>query len=1198
MLIIKFVILIFGFFNLAECDTYFVRTDGSDLSGGKENTSTGAFRTIQKAADIVKPGDIVLIQQGIYEEQIFLNVSGTKEQPIVFQGEGSVVIDGESEIPSKAIKIDASGIWNVDIPGVSVRDTNTGLAGVWLNGKQLQEKNNFTELQASKGSWFCEIKKEENRVILHINPSEGTLLENSVVRIRRKSCFSVAGNYNHLINLECKNAQTNIISTGGNYCIIENCRVHNNYPASNYAFLSGIQGPGNWTIKNSEVFQCGNNGICLEGGGTIIGNKIYENKNAGVYLRVYKNSPVPVVKNNIFKHNPVAFTTYPLDAGQKIVFEYNECIGNGISFANGTFTVQNNIFRETKDAITLTGGYGKTDVLIIHNLFLNCNQAIAIYGDVNLFSDENVFSPETIVSRWQSQEMVGGSWLESSLAATGDLATWQKTSGQDSNSLIGNSLSIISPSSVFVKNLKINPVLSEDGLFLNFKGSLICHKSMPGQIHFFVKDPSGKEYIEKQDVLLVSEDEIEFNKDVGIPCIEGEFICRFNILDEKGNRIGQRFVSLRNPSATDIEMLNPSYKKIVFSTQKDKEVRIKITLDTKESVTKKLKLQAGLKLSDDTRIKFLQEITPDTENILKFPVSGLKYGVYEILVNIIDLKGNVIDRAKTDFRYIETKPQTVRIDTDGNILVDEKPFFPIGVHGNTGTKEDLQMFAQAGFNVTTAFDVNKDFMDEAYKLGIKIVLLDSLANTLSKTVSKEQKEKLFQKAKGKVEEFKNHPALLCYLWGEELVWQQEYVALYEQTSLLDPYHPFAMNGSFRGYTSLYYISDIMMNHLYPYPMYGDDQDILAKKFLTTADRCSSMIEIANGKIDKDFPGPKLSTGKKPWWLWPQYFYGGHWARGSGYSGYGRFLTLCEIRNQVWAAIARGAKGILFWAYFHDYTNPRMNPKLWEAVRALGNEVRSLEKVLVQPETNDEVVSCEKLSISSRRYGKNLYVIAVYHGAQNKEISFELKDKGISQLFVWSEKRSIAVKNGMFTDMFKPLDVHIYTTEKPGDTIMEKFLSDAFFMSSIDYRAKPGNIAASQNGSKAKSSRNYTWYPHCNFAIDGDPDTCWFPLYDGKLSPSFVSPAGKTPEWLEVEFPEPKKISKIVIRSYKPRYWPDPDCVLSDFDIEAWDDKEWKPVKSITGNTNETITLALPSLTTSKVRLVVKKGLYLSELEVY
>lgn len=1202
-IILKTVVSLLSFLVLAQCDTFYVRTDGSDLSAGKENTASGAFRTIQKAADNVKPGDRVLIQEGIYQEQIFLHVSGTKEQPIVFQGEGNVVIDAESEIKPPVIKTDTSGLWYFDVPGVSVVDKNTGVVDVWINNRQLQVKNTMVEIKAVKGTWVCEIKKGENRVVVFINPPEGVLLENSIVRIRRKNCFSIGGSYNHIINFECKNGQTNISYLGGNHCTIERCRVHNNYPASDYAFLSGISGPGTWTIKDSEVYRCGNNGIFLEGGGTLTGNKVYENKKVGVYLRIYKNSPAVVIKNNTFINNPVAFTTYPLDAEQKLVFEDNECIGNGLVLGNGTFTIQNNVFKDAKDAVILTGSYGKTESFIIHNLFLNCNPAITIYGmKVDLFSDENIFSPETVVSNWQSEEMLGGSWLESSLASTGDLSTWQRASGQDSNSLIGNSLSLIKPSSAFVRNLEIRPFLFEKGLLLNFKGSIISQKALPARLDFIVKCPSGKQLIETQNVPLPFEGTFFFSKDIIIPSMEGEFLCTVNILNEKGERIGSRFLSLVNPSAVHIEMIHPSYKRTVFSTEKDKNIKIKVTLDIKEEEPdlERFKVKAGIIALDKTFLKGLQETTIEKEKLLFLPISsGLSYGSYEIVVYITGEKGEIVDRAKTDFRYIETKPHQVRIDGDGNLLVNESLFFPIGVHGNTGTKEDLQLFSQAGFNVTTGFNVNKDFMDDAYNHGIKIVLLDSLANSLIKSNSREQKEKLFQKAKEKIEQFKDHPALLCYLWGEELVWRQDFAALYELTISLDPYHPVAMNGSFQGHTSLYYISDIMMNHLYPYPMYGDDQNLVAKKTLRTTERCSAMIEISQGKTSQDFPGPKFSSGKKPWWLWPQYFYGGHWARGSGYSGYGRFLTLLEMRNHVWAAIARGARGILFWAYFHDYTNPRMNPKLWESVRAIGNEIRSLEKFLVQPELKDAItVSSDQLSISLRKHGEDLLIIAVYHGGESKEISFEITNKNISQLFVLSEKRTVQVKNGTFTDSFKPLDVHIYTTKKPVYTIMETFLSDPFFTTPVDYTVKSGNIAASQNGSRAKSSRNYTWYHHCNYAIDGDPDTCWFPLYDGKLSPSFSRPEGQNPEWLEIEFPEQKTISKVIVRSYKPKHWPDPDCVLSDFDIETWDGKEWKIVKNITENKDETIILNLPSITTSKIRLVAKKGLFLSELEVY
>src|SRR5678815_2735774 len=53
---------------------YYVATNGSDVNSG---TSTNTpWRTVQKAANTLAPGDIVLVRAGVYNERVTVNVSG------------------------------------------------------------------------------------------------------------------------------------------------------------------------------------------------------------------------------------------------------------------------------------------------------------------------------------------------------------------------------------------------------------------------------------------------------------------------------------------------------------------------------------------------------------------------------------------------------------------------------------------------------------------------------------------------------------------------------------------------------------------------------------------------------------------------------------------------------------------------------------------------------------------------------------------------------------------------------------------------------------------------------------------------------------------------------------------------------------------------------------------------------------------
>ncbi len=75
---------------------YFVAVDGIDSNDGL--TAKTPFATIQKAADLVKPGDTVIIASGVYFEQVSINAAGTVKQPITFraseEGLNKVVVTG------------------------------------------------------------------------------------------------------------------------------------------------------------------------------------------------------------------------------------------------------------------------------------------------------------------------------------------------------------------------------------------------------------------------------------------------------------------------------------------------------------------------------------------------------------------------------------------------------------------------------------------------------------------------------------------------------------------------------------------------------------------------------------------------------------------------------------------------------------------------------------------------------------------------------------------------------------------------------------------------------------------------------------------------------------------------------------------------------------------------------------------------
>ncbi|GEM_PF-6388484 len=71
--------------NTKASITYYVAPNGSDNNGGVKLQTP--FATIAKAADLVKPGDLILVRGGKYELQqtILINSKGTAEKPIIIK---------------------------------------------------------------------------------------------------------------------------------------------------------------------------------------------------------------------------------------------------------------------------------------------------------------------------------------------------------------------------------------------------------------------------------------------------------------------------------------------------------------------------------------------------------------------------------------------------------------------------------------------------------------------------------------------------------------------------------------------------------------------------------------------------------------------------------------------------------------------------------------------------------------------------------------------------------------------------------------------------------------------------------------------------------------------------------------------------------------------------------------------------------
>ena len=115
--------------SLYKRKTFYVSLTGKDSASG---TQKKPWRSIQHAANVVSPGDKVLIHGGVYNEQVIIRISGKENIPTLFSA-----VPGE-KVAVKSLEI-AKGVSHVNITDLEVK-------GFRFWGVSLEGNNHHVQL--------------------------------------------------------------------------------------------------------------------------------------------------------------------------------------------------------------------------------------------------------------------------------------------------------------------------------------------------------------------------------------------------------------------------------------------------------------------------------------------------------------------------------------------------------------------------------------------------------------------------------------------------------------------------------------------------------------------------------------------------------------------------------------------------------------------------------------------------------------------------------------------------------------------------------------------------------------------------------------------------------------------------------------------------------------------------------------------
>jgi hypothetical protein len=146
----------------------------------------------------------------------------------------------------------------------------------------------------------------------------------------------------------------------------------------------------------------------------------------------------------------------------------------------------------------------------------------------------------------------------------------------------------------------------------------------------------------------------------------------------------------------------------------------------------------------------------------------------------------------------------------------------------------------------------------------------------------------------------------------------------------------------------------------------------------------------------------------------------------------------QVRCEVWMSLIHGSMGLIY--FVHEW-QPRFNEsallsdaEMYAAVTRINRRIAELAPALNSPTIHGELAVESgngevPVAAMMKRHEGATYVFAVAMRAGATQARFRVAGlRGPCDVGVLGESRALTLRDGAFTDQFKPWDVHLYRIE--------------------------------------------------------------------------------------------------------------------------------------------------------------------------
>jgi len=373
--------------------TFYVATDGNDNHDGKSLKTP--FKHIQKAADVMQPGDTCLIRGGEYREKIVPPRGGSSEQArITYRnyGDEKPVIKGSERVTGWVEE--GGGVWKAELSGAFFASSPynpfaTKLAGLWitnpgkqwslgmvyLDGVPLSGRQSLAEVQSTPKTWFA--AQEKGATVIHARFDADPNKAVAEVNVR-DACFHPGDkvlNFISIVGLTMKQAapqgsgpihpQQGIITAfAGQGWVIEGCTISDS-ACSGIALATGPEtwyGPksatqdakgtapdfnatGHHVVRRNTIERCGQAGIIgmINGHSSVIEGNLIQDINVERNVGGAETAGIKLhwAIDTVIRHNIIRRVFCGKEAGQNF--------GLWLDFACQGTRVSGNIIYDISD---------------------------------------------------------------------------------------------------------------------------------------------------------------------------------------------------------------------------------------------------------------------------------------------------------------------------------------------------------------------------------------------------------------------------------------------------------------------------------------------------------------------------------------------------------------------------------------------------------------------------------------------------------------------------------------------------------------------------------------------------------------------------------------------------------------------------------------------------------------------------------